>query len=471
MEIVGFILVGLLVGAAGAYFAMRGRGREAIYKEKLVQAADLERELRLHLDAATRAQSAAEAQVRRIAGLEDDLARAQGGFSEIRAKAAGLEAELAAERAQGAEKQALLLAAEKRLVDTFDALSAKTLQATTAQFLELAKASFAGEQEIAKGDLEKRQQAVGEMVAPVREALEKMGVRLAEIEQARAQSYGALTKQVESLGERSDRLSMATTNLAAALKNPAVRGKWGENTLRRSFELAGLNSHIDFDEQFSVAHEAASARPDAVVRLPGGRAIVIDAKAPADAYFKAHDSSDPAERARFLKEHAAQLKCHVRALAGKDYGAKVEGSPEFVLMFLPNEALLSAAVEADFELLEFAAKQRVALATPLTLQTMLWVIAYAWRQEGLAANAREIQKLGTDLYERIGTVAKHVAGIGKALDDATNAYNKSVSSLETRLLPSARKLRDFEAAGPSAPDILLPPVEAATKPFTKGELL
>ena len=367
MEIVGFLLVGSLVGAVGAYFAMRGRGREAIYKEKLVQAADLERELRERLDAATRAQSAAEAQVRRIAGLEDDLARAQGGFSEIRAKAAGLEAELAAERAQGAEKQGLLLAAEKRLVDTFDALSAKTLQATTAQFLELAKASFAGEQEIAKGDLEKRQQAVGEMVAPVREALEKIGVRLAEIEQARAQSYGALTKQVESLGERSDRLSMATTNLAAALKNPAVRGKWGENTLRRSFELAGLNSHIDFDEQFSVAHETVSARPDAVVRLPGGRAIVIDAKAPADAYFKAHDASDPAERARFLKEHAAQLKGHVRALAGKDYGAKVEGSPEFVLMFLPNEALLSAAVEADFELLEFAAKQRVALATPSSL--------------------------------------------------------------------------------------------------------
>jgi DNA recombination protein RmuC len=264
---------------------------------------------------------------------------------------------------------------------------------------------------------------------------------------------------------------MATTNLAAALKNPAVRGKWGENTLRRSFELAGLNSHIDFDEQFSVAHETASARPDAVVRLPGGRAIVIDAKAPADAYFKAHDATDPAERARFLKEHAAQLKGHVRTLAGKDYGAKVEGSPEFVLMFLPNEALLSAAVEADFDLLEFAAESRVALATPLTLQTMLWVIAYAWRQEGLAANAREIQKLGTDLYERIGVVAKHVAGIGKALDDATNAYNKSVSSLETRLLPSARKLRDFEAAGPNAPDILLPPVEVATKPFTKGELL
>jgi len=442
MEILIFA-AGLFVGALGVFLLLRRRDdsaeRDRLYKEMLEKAGANERDLRARLDAA---------------------ARAQTDLSDMRARAAGLEEALKAERAQGAEKQALWLAAEAKFVDTFKALSSDTLKATQTQFLE-----------VAAGDLEKRQVAIDGVVGPVREALEKMGLRLAEIEQARAQSYGALTKQVESLGERSERLSMATTNLTQALKNPAVRGKWGENTLRRCLEIAGLNSHIDFDEQVSVAQDGSSSRPDVVMRLPGGRAIVIDAKAPAEAYFNAHDATDEGERLRFLKDHAAKLKNHVRALAGKGYGAKVEGSPEFVLMFLPNEALLSAAVEADFELLEFAANQRVALATPLTLQTMLWVIAYAWRQEGLAANAREIQKLGTDLYDRIKIVAGHVKDIGEALNDATNAYNKSVSSLETRLLPSARKLRDFEAAGPNAPDILLPPVEVAAKPFTKQELL
>ena len=442
MEILIFV-AGLAVGAIGAFFVFRkpddSGERDRLYKEMLDKAGANERDLRARLDAA---------------------ARAQNDLADIRAKAAGLEAALEAERAQAAEKQALWLAAEAKFVDTFKALSADTLKATQTQFLE-----------VAAGDLEKRQVAIDGVVGPVREALEKMGVRLAEIEQARAQSYGALTKQVESLGERSERLSMATTNLTQALKNPSVRGKWGENTLRRCLEIAGLNSHVDFEEQVSVAQDGLSSRPDVVLRLPGGRNIVIDAKVPADSYFKAHDATDDGERARFLKDHAAQIKNHVRALAGRSYGTKVEGSPEFVLMFLPNDALLSAAVEVDFELLEFAANLRVALATPLTLQTMAWTIAYAWRQESLAANAREIQKLGTDLYDRIAVVAKHVAAIGAALDDATNAYNKSVSSLETRLLPSARKLRDYEAAGPNAPDILLPPVEVTSKTFTKSELL
>jgi DNA recombination protein RmuC len=458
------LLVGLAVGALGAFFVFRQRDdsgeRDRIYKEMLEKSAATEQDLRARLDLATRAASAAQAQAERIPGLEGDLARAQGDFSAMRAEAAKLAAELKAERDQGAEKQALWLAAEAKFVDTFKALSSDTLKATQTQFLE-----------VATGDLDKRQVAIDGLVGPVREALEKMGLRLTEIEQARAQSYGALTKQVESLGERSERLSMATTNLASALKNPSVRGKWGENTLRRSFELAGLNNHIDFDEQAHVAHEGESFRPDAIVRLPGGRAIVVDAKAPAEAYFKAHDASESSDRLRFLKDHATQLRGHVRALASKNYGAKVEGSPEFVLLFLPNEGLLSAAVEADPDLLEFAAESHVALATPLVFQAMLWVIAYAWRQEGIAANAREIQKLGTDLYDRMAMVAKHVASIGSALDDATNAYNKSVSSLETRLLPSARKLRDFEAAGPNAPDILLPPVEVTSKTFTKSELL
>ncbi len=457
MEFLGFIAIGLALGAAGVYFAMRGR--EDIYKEKLTQASDLERELRQRLDVATRAQSAAEAQVQRIAGLETDLARAQRDSSDMRAEAARLDEALKAERAQAAEKQELWLAAEAKFVDTFKALSADTLKATQSQFLE-----------VAAGDLDKRQVAIDGLVLPVREALEKMGVRLAEIEQARAQSYGALNQQVENLSVRSDRLSMATTNLTAVLKNPAVRGKWGENTLRRCLEIAGLNSHIDFDEQVGVAQDGISSRPDVVVRLPGGRTIVIDSKAPADAYFKAHDATDDAERARFLKDHAAQLKGHVKALAGKDYGVKVKGSPEFVLMFLPNEALLSAAVEADLGLLEFAANQRVALATPLTLQTMAWVISYAWRQEALAANAEAIKTLGTALYDRIKVLTDHLRDIGDALNDATNAYNKSVTSLQSRLLPSARSLRELEAAGPNAAEISLPLVEVVPSKFTKQEL-
>lgn len=445
MEII-LLVAGLAIGALIAFFAAR-RGpaagpsaAEAIYKEKLAEAAATERELREHLDNATRA-----------------LGKAEGALeSEIK---------------KTAEKQALLQEAEKKLSDTFSALSTKTLQATTAQFLELAKATFATEQEASKGDLEKRQIAIDALVKPVAEALEKMGVRLTEIEQTRVQSYGALFKQVESLGERSDRLSSETANLVGALKNPSIRGRWGESTLRRTFEIAGLNAHIDFEEQAHVVSDGESFRPDAVIRLPGGRSIVVDAKAPADAYFRAHESTDAGERARQLADHAQQLRGHIRRLSAKGYGAKVEGSPEFVLLFIPNEGLLSAAVEADSELLDFAAQSHIALATPMIFQAMLWVIAYAWRQEALAANSREIAKLGADLHDRIATVAKHIGNIGDALNDATNAYNKSISSLQTRLLPTTRKIRELDVLPTVAPEVTLERVEVSANPISSPELL
>lgn len=313
------------------------------------------------------------------------------------------------------------------------------------------------------------QDAVADAVGPLHEALLRYERRVAELERDRVGAYESLREQVRAMHEVSGELRTETRQLVSALRAPQIRGRWGEHQLRRIVEAAGMLEHCDFDEQVTSATDTGIVRPDLVVRLHGGRQVVVDAKAPFEGYLSALEARDEASRAAHLTQHAKHLRGHVDALAAKSYWSAFEPAPEFVVLFLPADTFLDAALQRDPSLLEHAFARNVVLATPATLVALLRTVAYAWRQESLARNALAVHQTGRELYARLSTMGDHLAKVGTALGSAVSSYNKAVGSLETRVLVSARKLAEL---GVSADDLPTPAqVEVAPRQVQAPELV
>ncbi|GMQ90414.1 MAG: DNA recombination protein RmuC [Gammaproteobacteria bacterium] len=349
---------------------------------------------------------------------------------------ARLETTLEMERRSAGEKLA-------EMEKTFSALSSQALQNNSEAFLQLAQETLKRFHVQAKGELDQKEKAVEHLVNPIREALEKTEQQIRKMENERREAYGALHKHLESLNEAQRMLSSETRNLVQALRRPEVRGRWGEMTLKRLAELAGMVEHCDFFEQQQVVGDEGRLRPDMIVRMPDKREIVVDAKTPLDAYLSAVEAPDDETRKKYLEQHARNVRTRIRELAAKAYWSQFRRAPDFVILFIPGEQFLGAALDIDHDMLEDALRQRVILTTPTSFVALLRAVAYGWRQEVLAANAERIREIGEDLYNRLTTFSEHLSRLGRSLDSAVTQYNKSVGSFQAKVLPGARKFLEL----------------------------
>lgn len=386
---------------------------------------------------------------------EAELQSVRADYMATKETLARIEAQREVELKAASEKLKLLEEAKANLQDSFKALSSEALSKNNESFLNLAKTSLEKYQEGAKGDLEKRQQAINKTVEPVSEALKVFNNRINQIEERRTETDAGLRENLKRLAESQTQLSRTTSSLVQALRAPQVRGQWGELQLRRTVEMAGMLNYCDFEEQATVeTAEGQQQRPDMLIRLPNERRVVVDSKVPLAAYLDALESDDPDIQTQRMQAHARHLREHVKGLSAKSYWAQFENTPEFVVLFVPNEAIFSAALEQDPSLIEFGVSSKVILATPTTLIALLKAIAYGWQQEAIAQEAKEISALGNELYDRISVIAGYLTKLGKNLGQTVDQYNNTVGSIETRLLSTAKKFQALKSiSGDEAPEV------------------
>ena len=468
MLIVG-IAVGAALGAGSAWLLVSTQARMHA-AEAGRAAADASAMARADA-AALRAERAG--LLERVDELAEQHDRAAQRLRRAESEAAAAHAALRSEREAGDQREQLLLRRDAELKQAFQALSADALARNNEQFVALAegriKEAAAALNAKADGDAAARAHAIAQLLDPMSATLSRVEGQLRTVEKERESAYAGLREQVSAMRSSSEQLRGETKQLVNALRAPQVRGRWGELQLERIVQLAGMVEHCDFSTQVTAQGEERGVRPDMVVRLAGGKQVVVDAKVPFAAYLEAVESSDPDVHAERLTAHARQLRQHVDALSSKNYWAAFEPSPEFVVLFVPGDPFLEAALQADPALLEHAFSQNVVVATPTTLIALLRTVAYSWRQEALARNAAQVHQLGKELHSRLATMGTHVAKLGRSLDAAVSSYNQTVSSLETRVLVSARKLTDLEVADGElpAPD----QVERAPRTISAPELV
>ena len=400
----------------------------------------------------------------RLRATETERDAQRSTLGEAQKRIAELDTTLVHERRSAAEKLAAVNEAHARLVTEFTALSAAALERNSQSFLQLAGEAFGKLQQQSTGDLDQRKLAIAELVKSLATSLEKVDAKFGEVEKARASAYGQLSEQLKSLSSDQSRLQAEAGKLSTALRSTSYAGSWGELQLRRVVEMADMLPHVDFVEQ----ETAGALRADMVVRMPGGQRIVVDAKAPVQSYRDAAEATDETIRAARLAEHMQKVRGHIDALGAKSYWEQFQPAPEFVVLFLPGDHFLTAALQADPTLLERALARRVLLATPTTLIALLKAAAFGWRQEALSQNAEEISAEARRLYERIKKFAEHLDKVGRGLEAANRGFNQAVGSFESTLLPSARRFEELGARGGDALE-LPTPVETTPRDVTKRE--
>lgn len=432
----GFI-VGVLVGWAISRAAARR---------------DLADARQVHQGATVAQQTLFAETAKRLGEVQEDLRdtrevleESRNATATLREENARLKSELAHHQAVIPEKVALLEKAQEQLRASFDAAAGAALRATTEDFLKLADQKLGNVHKDTMTELGKRQQALDDLVKPIRETLSQVDQKIGEGERHRLHTTATIATLLKEIHHQQERMRGETQNLVRALRTPSIRGRWGEMQLRRVVELAGMLDYCDFVEQPSLLAEAGRQRPDLVVKMPGGRTIVVDAKVPLEAYLDAQETTDEAVRAQRLADHARQVREHIAQLGAKSYWDQVQPSPEFAVMFLPGEAFFQSALQQDQALIEFGVRARVFPASPLTLIALLQVVAQGWRQERLARNAEEIQSLGKELYSRVAKMTEYMDTLRTRLDSTVRAFNDAVGSYETRVLVTARKFKELGA--------------------------